>query len=85
MTTKTNKPAQTLRDGNIKATIWRNDGDKGPFYSVQFFRTYKDSEDNYQDTDSFTNGELLKLSHLGIRAYDAIATLRMDDNKEAGQ
>ncbi len=85
MTTKTNKPVQTLRDGNIKATLWRNEGDKGPFYSVQFIRTYKDSEDNYQDTDSFTNGDLLKLSRLGVRVYDAIAKLRVDDQKEVGQ
>jgi hypothetical protein len=33
MTTNT-KPAATIRDGALKATIWRNSGDKGEFHSV---------------------------------------------------
>jgi hypothetical protein len=85
MTTKTNRPVETLRAGNIKAVIWRNEGDKGPFYSVYFFRTYKDSDGLFHDTDSFANGDLLKLSRLAGHAYDAVAKLRVDDNKEAGQ
>ncbi len=28
-----NKPANTLRCGNIKATIWQNVSEKGPFFS----------------------------------------------------
>ena len=31
-----NKPTNTLRCGNIKATIWQNDSEKGPFFVATF-------------------------------------------------
>jgi hypothetical protein len=34
----TNKPANQLRCGNIKATIWQNNGPNGPFFSTTFSR-----------------------------------------------
>ena len=36
-----NKPANTLRCGNIKATIWQNVSEKGPFFSTTFYRPFK--------------------------------------------
>lgn len=77
MTTK-NKPIRTLRDANIKATIWRNDSEKGAFYSVNFSRSYK-TDEGYKDTDTFSGSDLLKVAHLAGKAYDAIAKLRSAD------
>ena len=48
MTNLNNQPADTIRDGSIKATIWANFGEKGTFYTVEISRTYKDDQDNYQ-------------------------------------
>ena len=31
-----NKPATTLRCGNVKATIWQNISEKGPFFATTF-------------------------------------------------
>lgn len=76
------QPAQTLRDGRLKATIWRNDSEKGPFFSVQFSRGYKDQNDQWQDTDSFSGTELLRVSHLATKAYDAIAKLRAEEGQQ---
>lgn len=84
MTTSTNKPTRTLRDGSIKATIWCNDSDKGPYYSVQFARGYTDQSGQWHDTDSFSGTDLLKLQHLAGKAYDAIAKLR-DSSKANGE
>lgn len=54
MTQQTNsKPVETIRDGAIKASIWKNEGEKGPFYSVKITRTYTDDAGNYHDSDSF--------------------------------
>ena len=64
-----NRPADTLRDGPIKATIWKNFGENGTFYTVEINRTYKDESDNYQDSDSFSGTQLLQLAHLATRAY----------------
>ena len=75
MTTQKNTPIQTLTDGRIKAAIWKNLGEKGNFYSVTFTRSYRDTEGNWHDTDSFSGTELLILGRLSARAYDAIAEM----------
>ena len=74
-----NKPADTLRDGAIKATIWKNPTDNGSFYSVTFGRTYTDDQGTAKSTDNFSNGEVLRLAHLATKAYDRIAELRQQD------
>ena len=71
-----NRPEDTLRDGPLKATIWRNEGDKGPFYSVQLIRTYTDDSGNLQNSDSFSSKDLLRVAHLATKAYDRAAELR---------
>ncbi len=46
MSNSNNKPEVTLRDGSIKATIWKNEGENGVFFSVEFARTYSDDSGN---------------------------------------
>lgn len=36
------QPANTLRCGNITATIWENVSEKGPFFATTFSRPFKD-------------------------------------------
>jgi hypothetical protein len=81
--TTNNKPAFTLRDGSLKATIWKNFGEKGNFYSVNFGRTYTDAQGNFRDSDSFSGSELLRLAHLASKAYDHVAALREADDEES--
>lgn len=86
MSNTKNKPIRTLRDGQIKAVIWKNQSeDGGAFYSVEFVRSYRDSQDNWHDTSSFSNGQLLKVAHLATKAYDAIAALKAKDAKAEDQ
>lgn len=75
MSNTTKKPVTTLRDGAIKATIWKNTGENGVFFSVTFARTYTNSDGNPQDTDSFTGSQLLKLSRIAAKAYDTVIHL----------
>lgn len=77
-----NHPIETIRDGNLKATVWENDGEKGPFYSVNLSRTYTDEAGNYHDSDSFTGAELLRISRLAAEAYGTVSQLR---NEALGQ
>jgi hypothetical protein len=42
MATNNKKPTHTLRCGNIKATIWQNVSEKGPFFATTFSRPFKD-------------------------------------------
>ena len=59
------------RLGAIKATIWKNDTENGPRYSVTITRLYKDGED-WKTTDSFGRddlplaGKVLDMAHTWI-------------------
>ncbi|MCA9274265.1 MAG: hypothetical protein KDA31_14615 [Phycisphaerales bacterium] len=79
MTTNQNTPILSLTDGRIKAAIWKNQSEKGAFYSVTFTRSYRDDTGDWHDTESFSGTELLILGRLSVRAYDAIAKLRSED------
>ena len=81
MTTQTNKPIDTLRDGSLKATIWKNPSEKGSFYSVDISRTYKQDE-VFKDSHSFSGTELLRIARLANIAYDEIAILRSTDGDD---
>ena len=65
------KPDQELRDGQIKATIWKNaskKADSNPFYSIQFSRIYKVG-DEWKETTGFGREDLLKVQNLAQEAY----------------
>jgi hypothetical protein len=76
MTTNNNKPAATLRDGNLKAVIWKNEKEDRVFYSTTFSRTYKTGEGNYADTNGFSGSELLRIAQLATKAYEHAHGLR---------
>ena len=78
-----NPPADVIRDSNLKATIWRNEGDERPFYAASFARAYKDEKGEYRDADTFVGTDLLKLSELARKAYDRTTELRREDREAA--
>jgi len=39
------RPAHEIRLGRIKATIWANQGDNGPWFNVTLSRNYKDGDE----------------------------------------
>jgi len=82
------RPAETLRDGSIKASIWRNEGENGPFYATSLSRTYTDADGNSRDTSSFIGTDLLKVAELARGAYERTREMRRDDfsqKRETGQ
>ena len=64
-----NPPAETIRDGSLKATIWRNEGEKGAYHTVNLARTYKDNEGNLRESTSFRAQDMLPLSELSRQAH----------------
>ena len=76
------KPTDTLRDGRLKATIWKNAGESGNFYTVTFTRSYQDAAGDWKDSESFSGAELLRIAHLATRAYDRTNALRQSDRVE---
>jgi len=85
MTTQANQPVDTIRDASLKATIWKNKTEKGIFYSVNLTRSYKGEDGNWNETDSFSGSELLRIARLADIAYSEILMHRANDkNEQAG-
>ncbi len=79
---ETNGPADVLRDGNIKATIWENERENGPSYNTTFARTWQDESGAYRDSHSFSGTELLRVSELARGAYARTNELRREHMQE---
>lgn len=67
--TPKNPPVETLREGPLKAALWRNESERGAYHSVTLARTYKDRDGQIQDTSSFRAKDMLGLSELARRAH----------------
>jgi hypothetical protein len=78
------RPAQTIRYGRLKATIWRQESDNGPWYSVVLSRTYKDQAGNWQSSGSFGRDDLLVVAKLADRANSWIYRQMAQDAATAG-
>ena len=61
--TEKRKPAHKIRSGAVTVTIWKNDGEKGPWYSVTPSRGYKQG-DGWKESDSFAVDDLMNLAKL---------------------
>lgn len=75
------RPEDVLRDGNLKASIWRNESERGDFFATTFARTHKDDEGNIRDSHSFVGADLLKLSELARKTYDRTNEIRRKEFK----
>jgi hypothetical protein len=69
-----NKPANTLRCANIKATIWENTSEKGPFFSTTFSRPFKDQSGAWRNGTSFGLNDLEALVSVAREAKEWMAT-----------
>jgi hypothetical protein len=67
-TATTNKPAHEIRISGLRATIWKNDTEKGPRFNTTFERSYRDGEE-WKTSDSFGREALLVLSHIATECY----------------
>jgi hypothetical protein len=89
-TNKKDRPVQEFRLASTKAVVWKNETEKGPRYSVQFFRIFKDGEE-WRQTTSFGRDDLLlvaklaDLAHTWVSENQAIETSksRTEDFAEA--
>jgi hypothetical protein len=70
----TNKqPSHTLRSGNIKAAIWKNESEKGPFFATTFSRPFKDPSGAWRNGTSFGANDLEALATVAYEAREWIA------------
>lgn len=74
-----NRPVDVIRDGNLKASIWRNEGENSVSYATTIARTYKTENGAYRESNSFTGTELLRVSELARKAYERTGELRSEE------
>jgi hypothetical protein len=67
------RPATTLRCGNIKATVWQNVSEKGPFFSTTFSRPFKDQAGEWRNGTSFGLSDLEAFMNVACEAKEWMA------------
>ena len=75
------QPAHKIRDGVLQVTIWRNQGERGAYYSVNPTRSYRQGDETWKETDSLNADDLLAMAELLREAYAWIKTQRRADAK----
>ncbi len=75
-------PTAVIRDTNIKATIWENQGEKGTYFTTTLAKTYRDQNGELRDTNVFTNNDLLKVSELAKEARTKTRELQQGRSQE---
>ena len=84
-------PADTLRDGRVKATMWERNSEGGPTFSTTIARTYTDKEGQPRDTPFLSGADLLRASRVAEKAYEREQELvrersqRPQQGQEAGK
>lgn len=73
------RPAGEIRYGRLKATIWRQESEQGPWYSVVVTRSYKDAQGEWASSQSFGRDDLLVLAKLCDQAHSWIYRQQAQD------
>ena len=56
------QPVEKFTCSSITASIWKNEGEKGPFYTVTITRSYKTADGTWKRADSFSLNDLEAVS-----------------------
>lgn len=76
-------PIETIRAGNIKASVWENGNQQGEtYYAVTFAKTYRDSDGRLADTSAFVGADMLQLAYVANEAYAKTNALRQRHTHE---
>lgn len=70
-----NQPVHTVRHRSLKASIWRNETDKGVMYNVMLVRSYREN-DVWHDSHSFSYDDLMNAAKLLYDAHSYITAER---------
>jgi hypothetical protein len=81
-TDKARKPAEKFRDGAIEVAVWRNENEKGPWFSVTSTRSYKQGEE-WKQSDNFGKDDILPLCKLLDQAHSWILNQLQQRSQQA--
>lgn len=67
------KPSQTFRSGSVRAAVWQNLGENGPFYSALLTRSFRDAAGNWHTFTTFGERQLTDLMTVATAARQSMA------------
>lgn len=73
-TPEKNKPAAEVKAGAVIGTIWKNESEKGAYYTVTFARLYK-QEEQWKRTETYGYFDLPNLAKAADLAHAKIKEL----------
>ncbi len=73
--TSTQQPVAKVKAGAVVGTIWQNEGQNGPFYTITFSRSYKDREGNWQRTSNLRHKDMPHVQTVAGLVTEKIAEL----------
>ena len=73
------QPVARINLHPVSAAIWRNENEKGAFYSFTVERSYKDDAGKWHRSGSFNASDLLLLAKVSDLAHTKIHELRAAD------
>lgn len=77
-----NGPVFSVRHRALKAAVWRNETENGPFFNTTVSRSYKDGE-TWKESSSFGYDDLLIVAELLRSCYGFISRETARQNEEA--
>ena len=76
VTTQSNKPIETLRDGALKLAIFKNERENGPSFAMEAGRLYTDNQGQIRESKSLSGSEPIRMAHLLTKGYDRIGEFK---------
>lgn len=70
------RPVENIRHGNVEIAIWRNEGEKGPFFSASTPTIRYNDNGEWKDGSSFGRHDLLDVAEAAREAATKIRDLQ---------
>ena len=75
-----NQPVHRIRIFPIECAIWKNQSENGTWYNVTLSRSYKDANDEWKSSDSFSGDDLLLVAKVADQAHTWIIQKQQERN-----
>jgi hypothetical protein len=84
MSDNKNQPIEKIRVAKVQFSIFRNEGENGPYYIADLENAYKDAAGNWKPTSRYTRHELINLANAALLAEAKISELMYHERTAAG-
>lgn len=81
-----NRPIETLRDGALKVSIFRNQHERGENYALVPGRIFTNQETGeVRETSSLSGSEPLRMAHLLTKGHDRVNNFRQEAKQQRSE